>query len=183
MADQDLSEVANKSLQSSPTGGFVRFDGYAGSNLKEGLVFKMNSVTRTCDLAQGNADPNSADNPFGIVDEKPEVDIDTALTAAMTLRGVPLKSRAIMKLKFSGGEAGSTNGVTRGEQVELSVNDAGMVRVVPDQASLIENTPTTGGLADEAQIMKSTSKTRIGTAMETNALHASEDRWANVRLD
>ena len=183
MADQDLSEVSNKSLISSPTGGFIRFDGYAGSNLKEGYVGKMNSATRQVDLAQGNANPNSSDDPFGIVDEKFEVDIDTALTAAMTLRLIPLKSKAVMWLKASGGDADSVDGWTRGDEVILSINDAGMVRVAPDFATLVESTPTTGGLADAVQQLKNISRTRLGTCMETHAGHATEDRWIKVRLD
>ena len=181
--DQSLSAIANRALFSSPTAGFVRFDFYAGSNLKQGLIFKMNSVTRTADLAQANADPNSSDDPFGAVDEQMDVDIDTALTAGVAGRGISLKSKAIVWLLFSGGEAGSTNGVTRGEEIVLSINDAGMVRVAPDFASLVESTPTTGGLADAVQQLKNNQKTRIGTAMETHALHATEDRWAPVRLD
>ena len=183
MADQSLSAVANKALRSSPTGGFVRFDAYAGSGLKEGLIVKMNSATRQADLAQANADPNSSDDPFGAVDEKAEVDIDTAITATDPLRIIGLKSKAVVWLLFSGQEAGSTNGVTRGQEVILSILDAGMVRVAPDLATLVESTPTTGGLADAVQQLKNAQKTRIGTAMETNALHATEDRWAPVRLD
>ena len=183
MSDQALSAIANKSLISTPTGGFVRFDGYAGSNLKEGLVVKMNSATRTVDLAQANADPNSSDDPFGVVDKKFEVDIDTALTAAMTLRVISLKSKAVVWLLLSGQEATSVDGVTRGDEIILSILDAGMVRVAPDFATLVESTPTTGGLADAVQQLKNISRTRLGTCMETHAGHATEDRWIKVRLD
>lgn len=181
--DQSLSAVANKILISSPTGGFVRFDAYAGSNLKQGLVVKMNSATRTADLAQANADPNSSDDPFGIVDEQMDVDIDTALTAADALRIISLKCRAVVWLLLSGAESTSTNGVARGQQCDLSVSDAGMVRLAPDFASLVESTPTTGGLADAIQQLKNSQLTRIGTFMETHAGHATEDRWVKVRLD
>ena len=183
MADQSLSAVANNVVVGTPTAGFIRFDGYAGSGLKPGLVIKMNSVTRQGDLALGDADPNDSDDPFGVVEENPETDLDTALVATVAFRIIPLRSNAVVKLLLSGADADSVNGVTRGEECLLSINDSGMVRVAPDFATLIESTPTTGGLADAVQQLKNKNKTRIGTFMETHAGHATEDRWVDVRLD
>jgi hypothetical protein len=185
MADQALTAVSNSVFISKPTGGVVFIDASTGSNtdIKAGLIVKMNSATRVVTLAQNNADPNSADDPFAVVLPREDTDIATAFAANIAVQVVPLRSGATVWVLASGAEDNSDTGWTRGSKACLSIQDAGMVMMARDFATALESTPTATVAATAIQKLQNQIKGYIGTCTETHAGHATEDRWIKVKLD
>lgn len=185
MADQDLEEVANAVIIASPTGGLVRVGATTSTNadIKPGLIVKFDESTKVAALAQNNANPNSADAPYGIALPTESGDISTAFTASTSIEIAPLHCGATFWCLASGGDANSDGGWSAGWQFQLSINDAGMVMPVVDFATVLESTPAAQASSDAIQILRNQSKCYIGVLIVDFAGHATEDKWCVIKFD